>query len=519
MKKYFVLFAEIGLVIVLLWAFGAKKWLIFGHPLSLGAPLPPGEYLAIFPSSLPQEILLISKTTNTVKVSPQEGMVFFSLATNSLVSSPEKALVYPKKTWCVHSMVIGVGILCLIIGLYLFKHSQNLPWHMRYFLLALGFGWSGTFAVIFLMLSVLFGLSSGWKTYRFRWCHLLVGGFLGWAMISGALSRFPLNGVGAGLLFAVYMLVGFSFQGETWKNLPWKLIGKSLLLAFVTAGIVGLFQQWYIKQGIGIWASTSWALLWPYHQQELVSLFEWAARGGYWLGLMIPVLFTVFLQETERRNKILWGSGVILGLFLLMFTQSRGGFVLAFVGMFSQLLFLRKGYLALFLLLLPLGLFVVAPDSKWAQSLKNPFSFHTNIQRLHQLRAGIDFWKGANPLTGIGLMNFREYYYEKRHTYDIYSMADYLHQGYFAILLETGIIGWILLYGFLFSVWLKVFLSLLKKKHSSFSLVWGILNGMWVTLVFDAMLLYAFYLGMWVWMWIGVGTRLIEEETVKGQSI
>lgn len=517
MKKYLVLFLEFGLASIVLWCFVWNGWIpLFQKPLDLTSPLVEGDYIAVSRGQKTEEILVKGNTTTNVLTSSPHRLVFFSLSERAVVFTSEKVHLYPQKTIFVHSFLIGVVILLSVLFAYWLKKTKEFDWATRFFLFALVFGWSGSLSVLFLFLSVFVGLSNSVKSYHFRWYHALAGAFFLWALFSGLFSRFPVNGVGAAFLFLGYMLIDFSFRARSLEKLPLTLVGRAIFSAFLSSGLVSFFQQLFVGQGVGIWDGSVWLLLWPYHEHELVSLFEWSARGGYWIGLMVSFLFTLFLREKNTKEKILLATGLVIGLVTLLFTQSRGGFVLAFVGMFTQLLFLKRGYLALLFLVLPLTFVLFAPDSKWAQSIKNPLSFHTNVQRLHQIRAGLDFWKEANPLTGIGLMNFKEYYYEKRHEYDIYSVADYLHQGYLAILLETGVVGWVLLYGFFAVMWTKALSSALKKKGFGPACL-GLQTGFLTSLLFDAMLLYAFYLGMWVWMWIGF-SEVVAEEKEKGKQ-
>ncbi|MFN4216326.1 MAG: O-antigen ligase family protein, partial [Brevinematales bacterium] len=477
MKKYLILLADITLVGLFLGTFFWNGWFILGQkPLPLSVSLPKGDYIILSHNPEPQKILVIGEKTNTIMLPEKKGLFFLSLKEASLVVAPTSVVVYLQKGLLVHSFVIGVLVLLLILFAYWMKTTRELDWGSRFFLFALLFGWSGTLSVFFLFLAVFSWFSQSWKTYHFRWYHALVVGFFFWAILSGILARFPLNGIGSAFLFLGYILIAFTFRGQLLHHLPLKLVGRAIVWAFLTSGAVSFWQQIVVQQNVGIWNGSFWLLFWPYHKHEIASLFEWSARGGYWLGLMTPFLFALFLQEKNTKEKIFLVTGLVIGIATLLFTQSRGGFVLAFVGIFVQLLFLKRGYLALLLLLLPLTFVLVAPDSKWAQSIKNPLFFHTNVHRLHQIQAGLDFWKKANPLTGIGLMNFKEYYYEKRHNYDIYAVADYLHQGYLAILVETGIVGWILFYSFFVVVWMRTLrFSLTYRTFGSVCL--GILTG------------------------------------------
>ncbi len=509
MKKYLVLFGEFLLVGLVLWSIVSNRWFFFlSREFDVERPLPAGEYVAI--SLVSQEIFALQGTeSRQISIKKNQPMVF-SLSGDTLITSQSPLRVFENRGVRFHSLMIGVVVFLLVFLLYWIKQTRGMPVRLRFLILALAFGWSGSLAVFFLFGAVLVGLGNAIKNYRQRWYHWLVVRFFFWSVLVGFWARFPMDAVGAAFLFALYVLVGFVFAGEDAETLPWSTIGRAIVSTFLSVAVIGLTQQFYVRQDIGIWMGGTPLLLWPYHPFELSSLFEWAARGGYWLGLMVPALFALFLQERQKKQRLLFGFGVVLGLFLLVLTQSRGGFVVAAVAMLSQILFLKRWYVVLPAILLPLLLapvvvVMVAPDSKWAAVARNPLRFHTNVQRLHQMEAARDFYKGAHPLVGIGLMNFRQYYYEKRHDYDIYSIADYLHQGYMAILLETGMVGFVLFYGFLLVMWVRVFRHAVSRRFFLSPFLWGIMNALWVGFLFDAMLLYAFYLGMWVWMWMGLG--------------
>ncbi|MFN3660736.1 MAG: hypothetical protein ACK4TN_05815, partial [Brevinematales bacterium] len=228
------------------------------------------------------------------------GLLLRSLLWNSFI----RVVVYPQKSLFAHSFVIGVLILLLVLFVYWLTRTRELDWGSRFFLFALVFGWSGTLSVFFLFLAVFSWFSHSWKTYRFRWYHALVGGFFFWALFSGILARFPLSGVGSAFLFLGYILIAFTFRGQCLHRLPLKLVGRAITWAFLISGFVSFWQQWVIRQSVGIGSESSWVLFWPYHEHEIVSLFEWSARGGYWLGLMIPFLFALFLQEKNTKEKI-----------------------------------------------------------------------------------------------------------------------------------------------------------------------------------------------------------------------
>jgi len=511
MKKYLMLFGDVVLLGVFLFSAFSREWTLpLASPLDITHPTPAGSYIALSSSHAPLTITITGHSTHTLSHPGNHHAVFFSLTeTSSLVSSGE-VRVYPQKGVLFHSLFIAAMILFVILGISWVKRSRGESWQRRFLLLALGFGWSGSLSVLFLALSVVSGLPRAWKEYSFSRHHGLLVGFILWCLFSGVLARFPLSGIGSTGLVVLYALIALAFSHERWTTSYWTRVGEAIVSSVLTVAFIGLVQQYVIREDIGIRVGESWIVFWPYHPHELASLFEWTARGGYWLGIMLPILFWIATRTSEKKHKLLFWIGLFMGVGLLLLTQSRGGFVITFVGVFSQLLFKKRGYLAWLLLLLPLGMVLIAPQSKWAQSLKNPLTYHTNVQRLHQIQAARDFWREANKLTGIGLMNYREYYYEKRHQYDIYSVADYLHQGYFALLLETGMVGFVLFFGFFLALWVASFRRAIMLTSSEYPLLWGTFNAFAVSLLFDAMLLYAFYLGMWLWILIGLGETRVE---------
>lgn len=510
MKKYVILAGELLLSAVFLWLFFWNNWITVraGNPYQPKETLHPGQYWIVARLPIPAEITFFSKEkTNTLSLPKSSSVTPWEIhSPTTLLDIPKNTTIIPKQGLLFHSFLGGVVIILVIFSLFWWKTTKGIPAQWRMLLFAFAFGWSGSLSVIFLVLAMCVGLSRWVRHPRVKWYYGFVGVFFLWVVMSGFFVRFPLDAVGSAFLFLLYIMIAI-FTSVEKENIPWEKIGIAIVSAFLMAGLIGLTQQWYIRQDVALWAGNTPLLLWPYNSKELASLFEWSARGGYWLGIMIPVVLALFFHTQEKRNKFIFVFGGILGLLLLVLTQSRGGFVLAFVGIFTQLLFRKRGYLALLLFLIPLVVLFVAPQSKWAQSIRNPFAFHTDTQRFHQIRAALDFWHDANPLIGIGLMNYRSYYYEKRHDYDIYSVADYLHMGYMAILLETGVVGFISFYGFLIIVWLSLLRKSLRYRYSFYPMILGMINSFFISLVFDAMLLYAFYLGIWMWFWLGVAER------------
>jgi len=503
MKKYVLLLGDFFLFVVVLFALLSRSYIVIPFFHTEPSSLEKGEYTVVNTLSTPTNIIFVDTTTHERTFA--SGVSSFNLDTEAkLLQIPRGVHVFPFSVLVVESSMIGFLILLVVFSIFWWQQTKALSLPLRWLSLALAFGWSGTISVAFLFVSLVFLFRMSNKKIRFVWEYAFLGLFFLWCLVTGFFARYPLNAVGSAFLFLIYAGIALVFSSLERNSFSIEQIASPVVASFFVAAGIGLFQQFFIKHDVGIWWNARFLLLWPYHKQEFVSLFEWAARGGYWLGLMLPVVFSALIHSPkEQKWKFL--LGLIVGFVLLTLTQSRGGLIIALIAIFSQVLFLKRGYFALLLLIVPLLVVVAFPDSKWSQSLRHPLQFHTDVHRMDHVRAGKDFFL-ASPVWGIGLMNFKPYYYEKRHEYGIYAVADYLHQGYLAILVETGVVGFVLLYGFFAIVWVRFLKHNLSPHRTPICLVsWSIMNAFLVGLLFDAMLLYAFYLGIWVWFWIGLG--------------
>jgi probable O-glycosylation ligase (exosortase A-associated) len=175
------------------------------------------------------------------------------------------------------------------------------------------------------------------------------------------------------------------------------------------------------------------------------------------LNMIIP--FTLFLSLSRGNNKsriyyILISS---LFLFVIILTQSRGGFVgLLSVAIYCWLKSKKKFMLGLSFLILIFFALLVAPSSYWGEvrsireenTQQNPYG--TGAARIYVWKVGWEMFLD-NPVLGVGQGNFPWVF----HTYegklglsegfDERSMAGRAaHSIYFAVMAELGIVGTLL---------------------------------------------------------------------------
>lgn len=199
-------------------------------------------------------------------------------------------------------------------------------------------------------------------------------------------------------------------------------------------------------------------------------LSEWPANVAGFLVFAFVIIFGLFLNATNKKQFL--KSIILFTILLIIFTgllltENRGVF-LFFIGM--GLLFLifypwqafRK--IRFFILLIP---FLVMPlltqySNKWKDTLENPLQQYTVADRINQMQFGFSLLKDKVLWHGIGLFNFRfayKDYLEK--TKSKLPEVEFLHNVYLSVLVETGILGFIL---FMAAI-LYLFAQYAKHRH------------------------------------------------------
>lgn len=199
-------------------------------------------------------------------------------------------------------------------------------------------------------------------------------------------------------------------------------------------------------------------------------LSEWPANVAGFLVFAFVIIFGLFLNVTNKKQFLT--SIVLFTILLIIFTgllltENRGVF-LFFLGM--GLLFLifypwqafRKiRFLIFFIpfLLIPL---LTQYSYKWKDTLENPLEQYTVADRINQMQFGFSLLKDKVLWHGIGLFNFRFAYQDYlKKTKSKLPEVQFLHNIYLSILVETGILGFIL---FMAAV-LYLFAQYAKHRH------------------------------------------------------
>jgi O-antigen ligase len=166
------------------------------------------------------------------------------------------------------------------------------------------------------------------------------------------------------------------------------------------------------------------------------------------IGMLVPLGIGLSLVERTRSKKILFGFMTVIMTVSLFFSLSRGG-IMSFVagfGLFSILVMQSKIQQKK---ILAIGLFFLALSSYLLYLGIDPIVdrfYQTDITKEERLivwsaslTAIKDFW-----LTGSGLGTFLDLFplYQPA---DIKSIYDHAHNDYLEVILETGVIGFIIM--------------------------------------------------------------------------
>ena len=243
---------------------------------------------------------------------------------------------------------------------------------------------------------------------------------------------------GYGLIFKIIRYAQFSK----------KILKPAILLfAWVILTTVGfaLFHL-FINKHIIIYG----ILLYPNGGPGLSSIFSsWPANTAGFLVMSFCVLLYSLIQQYHKLSsaqKIIIITSTLICFIGLIATETRmallflGGFFGAFLLCypFERFKKLRFVIIVIPILLIPV---LFMSSQKWKDTFTKPLQQRTIVERVHQYQYGLELFSDNNPLIGVGIMNFRQYYNQFGNPI---TKVQFLHNIYLSMLVESGIIGLIL---------------------------------------------------------------------------
>ncbi len=313
------------------------------------------------------------------------------------------------------------------------------------------------------------------------------------------------------LIIPFYMMVLIfyrNFNFSTKKMLSYISNGLFLFSLF------SLFHYFIIRKNIMLELGQFSIMIKHSYEEKLfspmLSVFYHSTGGGIILSILTSMLL-LWLTENIKyiKNKTFYLITIMFALITLFFTFARSGYITIFLTLIFIIIKKRKYLLILPLLLLVAIFIFFNPSEKIIKSIKNPLEAHNVEPRMLQREIALKLFK-KNPITGIGLMQFKEKYKnsynEKEYNHFpsyFFEGVDYVHNNYIALLTETGIIGFLIFYIFLI---IKL-IERIKKylEESNFCNSFGLFIIIWFLIdsIYNAHL-YVAPIGIFLWLGIGL---------------
>ncbi len=219
------------------------------------------------------------------------------------------------------------------------------------------------------------------------------------------------------------------------------------------------------------------------HENRTSSFFKDELIYGSYLSKFLPIILSLFfLQKKNKILNIFFSIVVILSTFAITISGERSSLFLTIFVLLYLLITLKLNikFLASFFLIIFLGVgsMVVFNDTIKNRMLiftknqiftENKIFFFSEDHTGHLISA-IDIYKNNNKIIGIGPKNYRNYCFNNdKYKIKPYICSSHPHNTYIQMILETGILGFMILVmafsNILYMSFKYLFLKLYKKKY------------------------------------------------------
>ena len=181
---------------------------------------------------------------------------------------------------------------------------------------------------------------------------------------------------------------------------------------------------------------------------RISGLTEHANVLGIFLGAVVVMLISLMFSQERRLERIAYGLGIVLALFVIVNTFSRSAW--AVIVVFAPAVFMLNLWKlqSLMKVLLPTAIaasvvMIVVMSTSLSSKIADRMDVDLSVlSRLYMIEIGIDMLE-ANPVFGVGLNNYHVRMYEHDNT-DIAITSIFpgtLHNVYVLIASEGGLLG------------------------------------------------------------------------------
>jgi O-antigen ligase len=384
---------------------------------------------------------------------------------------------------------------------------------------AFGFFLFATPFLLLLLLSIPFYLAylaadPHRPAFRIERPDFLLFAFILSSFVSGILARDKVLGLETIGVFAGYILVMYYFRYYRMDKKQFQSIILAMSIGFIVCCAFALFHFFIFHNVIHLNFLGTKLDIYPsdMDHSSLQSIFaQPLSRTEYLFSVTISILLSFTVYEWRNLKvpaKIIQATALVLSLLVLLLSFSRGGILFVILTSLIILFLYRKfkwfWITAIAIIIAAASFFVLDSRHHFIPLNQTDHKKFTIETRLEQYQDGLCYFREGNWVFGIGLMNFRDRYASN---VVIGDRVDFVHNTYLAILIETGISGFLLLFGYFLINTFMAFKNAMKDRKPWKVCSAAVLAGFLVTSFIDAGLLYAVPVSIFMWIVLGLSSN------------
>lgn len=278
-------------------------------------------------------------------------------------------------------------------------------------------------------------------------------------------------------------------------------------LSFSATGIVivGLFQYIFYPN-----LKNLYYLQWDDHLYRIFSTYFDPNFIAAIISLFLYLLLLIIIKKRQSYlNKLIYASIFVLSFIALLFTYSRSGYLMFYIGMLIILWLLNQKryiiYLSLFLLF---GILLIPKNlgSAGIELWRSASIFARSISAQQAITIFAD-----HPIMGVGFDNYRyalrDYNFAYDKNWEVSHSGGGTDNSFLFILATTGIIGFVFYINLLWNIAKKAwFFYKTKKIETSEYNMAILLFASLISVIFNSFFINSlFYPAIMVWLWVLVG--------------
>ncbi len=214
-------------------------------------------------------------------------------------------------------------------------------------------------------------------------------------------------------------------------------VPRVLKLSLFMAFIVGIYAIWQHFSGMDLVRGRS--LMTEFGHNEIVGFFGHKLSYGGQLLLYLLLGASLVLHTPERKQKVLWSSGLALLALAMLWSHARSPQLGVFFGALVLVFAVKGRSRKIGLALLPMPVLVALSIPSLREHLFRTFSHHRNVTRYNLWESSWEAIK-ARPVFGFGAGNFGSMM-EKFEVEGFYNTRAHSHNDFLMHGVNGGVVG------------------------------------------------------------------------------